>query len=266
MTVVVAAVGDISTTSISNQDKTSDLVFNAGYDGVLGLGDLQYENGELANFNNYYNSTWGRFKAITYPAPGNHEYNTAGAAGYYSYFGARAGDPTKGYYSFNLGEWHLIALNSNCGDVACDANSAQVTWLKADLLANTKKCVLAYWHHPRFNSGYTHGNATNVGPFWDALYAAKADIVLSGHDHIYERFNPQTPAAVADPTNGIREWVVGTGGRALYGTIIAQPNSAIRNSSTYGVLKLTLKPAGYDWKFMPIAGQTFTDTGSAVCH
>jgi hypothetical protein len=233
---------------------------------VLVLGDLQYNNGELANFNAYYNPTWGRFKAITYPTPGNHEYNTPNAAGYYAYFGARAGDPTKGYYSFDLGEWHIISLNSNCGDVSCSATSTQVTWLKADLLANTKKCVLAFFHHPRFNSGATHGNSTSVTPFWDALYAAKADLVLSGHEHIYERFDPQTPAGVADATNGIRSWVVGTGGRALYGLDTAEPNSAVRNASTFGILTLTLKPAGYAWKFVPIAGQTFTDMGSGVCH
>ena len=264
---MIAAAGDISLTSIGPQQQTSNLLLDAGYAAVLLLGDNQYQNGDLSDYNAYFNPTWGRVKAMTYPSPGNHEYNSLGV-GYYSYFstGAAVAAASPGYYSFNVGEWHLISLNSNCSFVPCTASSAQVTWLKADLAANTRKCVLAYWHHPRFNSGATHGNDTNVSPFWDALYAAGVDIVLNGHEHTYERFDPQTPAAIADPTAGIREWVVGTGGAGAYAFGTTKANSAIRNTGTYGILKLTLKPSGYDWNFVPVAGSTFTDTGSAVCH
>ena len=261
----IAAAGDISLNSLGAQRQTSDLIGEAGVAAVLVLGDTQYPNGELANFKAYYDPTWGRFKAITEPSPGNHEYYSDGAEGYYAYFGDRAGDPTKGYYSFDLGEWHLISLNSNCGDVGCGATSPQLTWLKADLAANTRKCVLAYWHHPRFSSGATHGNNPSMGPFWDALYQARVDVVLNGHEHIYERFHPQTPAALPDAA-GIRQFTVGTGGANLYAIDSIQPNSAVRYNGAHGVLALTLAPDSYHWKFLPVAPATFTDTGSAVCH
>jgi hypothetical protein len=197
------------------------------------------------------------------PSPGNHDYNTAGATGYYGYFGASAGDPAKGYYSYDLGDWHIIVLNSN---IARDTNSAQLAWLRADLAATTKQCVLAYWHHPRFNSGASHGNDTSVQPFWQALYDANADLILNGHEHTYERFAPQTPTGAADATRGIREFVVGTGGASHYSLGTLQPNSQVFNGSTYGVLKLNLFAGGYSWDFVPVAGASFTDSGQASCH
>ena len=197
------------------------------------------------------------------PSAGNHEYNTAGATGYYGYFGTAAGDPAKGYYSYDLGDWHIVVLNSNISFI--DA-SAQLTWLSADLSASTKSCTLAYWHHPRFSSGSGHGNNAAMQPFWDALYAADADVVLNGHDHDYERFAPQTPTGVADSQRGIREFVVGTGGRALYALGTLRANSQMFNASTFGVLKLTLSAGTYSWQFIPVAGQTFTDSGTASCH
>jgi hypothetical protein len=198
---------------------------------------------------------------------GNHEYNTPGASGYFNYFGAAAGDPTKGYYSYDLGDWHIISLNAMCENVGgCDASSPQITWLKNDLAASTKSCTLAYWHHPVFSSGSTHSSDPKMKPAWDALYAAKAEVVLSGHEHNYERFAPQTPAGVADSTNGIQEFVVGTGGRSHYGFGTIKANSEVRNSDTYGVLKLTLHSGSYDWQFVPVAGKTFTDSGSTNCH
>jgi hypothetical protein len=167
----------------------------------------------------------------------------------------------KGYYSYNLGTWHIIALNS---EVGYTASSAQVQWLRADLAANQNVCTLAYWHHPRFSSGQ-HGNIARSQPFWDALYEYGADVVLNGHDHTYERFAPQNPNGQADANRGIREFVVGTGGAGLYPFPTIQPNSQVRNNTTYGVLKLTLHSTSYDWQFVPIAGQTFTDSGSSNC-
>ena len=201
-------------------------------------------------------------KSITSPVPGNHEYHTSGASGYYGYFGALAGDPAKGYYSFDVGPWHLIALNS---EISHGASSTQVSWLKSDLAANTSMCTLAYWHKPRFSSG-DHGSDQSFQPFWDALYAANADVVLSGHDHYYERFAPQTPGGAADAARGIRQFVVGTGGKGFYTTFTSEPNSQVHNSNTFGVLELTLRPAEYDWRFVPEAGKTFQDTGTGSCH
>ena len=264
---ILVGAGDIADCS-SGAEATAKLL-----DGIAGtvftLGDNAYPNGSASDYGNCYNPTWGRHKARTMPTPGNHEYQTANATGYFGYFGSAAGDPTKGYYSYNLGDWHIVVLNSNsnCGTIGCSATSPQVQWLRADLAANTKSCTLAYWHHPRFNSGLEHGNDLNVAPFWDALYEFNADVILNGHEHVYERFAPQTPNAVADGTRGIRQFTVGTGGASVYSfKPTPEPNSEMRNSGTMGVLKLTLRTGAYDWRFVPVAGKTFTDTGSGACH
>ena len=165
-------------------------------------------------------------------------------------------------YSFELGAWHVIVLNSN---IARDVTSAQVQWLRADLTANTKACTIAYWHHPRFSSGFEHGNDPSVQTFWDVLYEFNADVIMGGHDHDYERFAPQTPGAVADNVRGIREFVVGTGGKSLYNQGTPRPNSQVFYNGTAGVLKLTLYEGGYNWQFVPVSG-TFSDTGSGSCH
>src|SRR5687768_6267969 len=251
------------------QAETASLVTSIAPDAVLLAGDIQYEVGSLSDFNTYYEPTWGVHKAITYPAPGNHEYRTAGAAGYFDYFNGvgvqtgRAGTRGQGYYSFNLGVWHIIALNSNCPQIGCAVGSAQEVWLRADLAANPAACTLAYWHHPRFSSGY-HGNYVQLEPFWKALEDFGADLIIVGHDHDYERFAPQTSTGVASAT-GVRSFVVGTGGREnrSFGTVKA--NSQFRNSNSLGVLKLTLHPTSYDWQFMPIPGHTLNDAGSAAC-
>jgi acid phosphatase type 7 len=263
---VFVGAGDIASCASSGDEATANLL-----DGIPGtvytLGDNVYPSGTDAEFDNCYNPSWGRHKARTKPSVGNHEYGTAGASGYYNYFGAAAGDPSQGYYSYDLGAWHIIALNSMCENVGgCGASSTMVTWLEGDLAANPSSCTLAYWHHPVFSSGSAHGNDPKMIPSWDALYAAGADVVLSGHDHDYERFAPQTSSGVADPAQGIREFVVGTGGRShrAFGTIRA--NSEVRNSDTYGVLKLTLHTSSYEWQFVPEAGKTFTDSGSGSCH
>ncbi|HEV8632251.1 MAG TPA: metallophosphoesterase [Thermoanaerobaculia bacterium] len=245
---------------------TSDQALALHPAAVLLLGDLQYENATLAKFQLSFDPTWGRLRALSHPAVGNHEYLTPGAAGYFAYFGAAAGDPAKGYYSFDLGGWHLVALNSNCEQVGgCGATSPQVTWLGADLRAHSGACTLAYWHHPRFSSSL-HGTDATYQPFWEALQAGAADLVLVGHDHVYERFAPQDAAGGDDPLTGIRELVVGTGGRLLYSFNAAQPHSEVRNSDTYGVLQLTLHATGYNWNFLPEAGKTFSDSGSGTCH
>ena len=276
--VKVAAAGDIACDPGSSffngglgsglncrQRATSDLLVGAGYEAVLILGDIQYEDGTLAKFNASYDPSWGRVKSITRPSPGNHEYQSVSAAGYYAYFGAAAGDPAKGYYSYDLGEWHVVALNSNCSSVGgCGAGSPQEQWLRADLAANPASCTLAYWHHPRFSSG-EHGSDSATTAFWQALYDANADVVLGGHDHDYERFAPQTPSGALDLTRGIRQFVAGSGGKNVrtFPTVLA--NSEARDVSSLGVLELTLGSGAYEWRFRPAVG-SFTDSGSAACH
>jgi hypothetical protein len=235
---------------------------------VFAAGDLAYPDGSDEQFAKCYGPTWGRFRDRTRPAPGNHEYHSSGASGYSNYFGASAGDPKKGYYSYDLGAWHIIALNSECAAVGgCHPGSPEEEWLRKDLADHPAQCTLAYWHNPLFSSGLAHGNDPKVKPLWDALYAAKAEIVINGHDHHYERFAPQDPSGHPDESRGIREFVVGTGGKNSHRILgPAKPNSVIRQADTFGVLKLTLRPTGYDWAFIPEAGRFFTDSGSGVCH
>jgi hypothetical protein len=200
------------------------------------------------------------------PSAGNHEYYTAGATSYFGYFGAAAGDPAKGYYSYDLGNWHIMVLNSNCAAVGgCEAGSPQERWLREDLGAHLNTCTAAYMHHPRFSSG-GNGNIFAMGPFWKALYDEGADVVLAGHRHNYERFAPQDPNGQADPAHGIRQFVVGTGGRSLNSFTTVQPNSEVRIANAYGVIKLTLHPEGYDWQFVTAPGGTVADSGSGQCH
>ncbi len=281
---VIAAAGDIAcdpasssynggsgTSTSCRQKATSNLLTTGNLAKVLTLGDNQYEGGALSAFRQSYDPSWGRVKSITAPAVGNHEYRASGASGYFDYFNGvgvssgRAGSRGKGYYSYDIGSWHVIALNSNCSFVSCAAGSAQEQWLKADLAANPRACTLAYWHHPRFSSG-SHGNDTAVAPLWNALYAAGADVVLNSHDHSYERFAPQSPSGAADPVRGIREFVVGTGGKGHYGFSSTKANSEKRMTGTFGVLEVTLHPNSYDWKFRPEAGKTATDSGTTGCH
>jgi hypothetical protein len=276
---VIAAAGDIAcdpgdanfnhgdgTAALCHMKATADLIVSRSPTAVLALGDTQYENGAPAKFQQSYDPTWGRFKAITHPVVGNHEYGTPGASGYFSYFGTAAGEPGKGYYSFDIGAWHAVVLNGNCGDVGgCAAGSPQERWLRDDLAANAgKACVLAAWHQPRFSSGL-HGSNPAYDAFFRDLYDARADLILNGHDHTYERFAPQDPRGDADPGRGIREFVIGTGGRSHYPFVSIKPHSEVRNRDAYGVLVVTLHPSSYDWEFVPERGKTFTDTGSARC-
>jgi len=267
--VVVVAAGDIAcrpgsppTPAGCQQRATARAVLAQHPRAVLLLGDNQYRDGALWRYRASYDPTWGRFIQRTYPTSGNHEYKTPGAAGYYRYFGSRAGAPVRPWYSFRLGSWHLVALNSNCRWVDCAAEAA---WLRADLAANPARCTLAYWHHPRFTSGH-EGDTLAVGPLWDALYTARADLVLNGHDHDYERFAPQDPLGHPDPVDGIREFVVGTGGAPWLPFRAVAANSQVRKTGTFGVLRLTLRPGGYRWRFVHAAGAAFSDHGSGTCH
>ena len=233
---------------------------------VMAVGDLAYPDGTKENFA-CYDKTWGRVRSRTRPAAGNHEFHAAGAMVYFDYFGAAAGDPKYGYYSYQLGAWHIIVLNSECANIGgCDATSRQVHWLREDLAAHPAACKLAYWHKPLFSSGSAHGNDYEMKPLWQALYEAKADVVINGHDHNYERFAPQDPDGRSDAARGIREFVVGTGGKNHRPVVLAKPNSESRNADAYGVLKLTLRSGAYDWQFVPEAGKTFVDSGTGKCH
>ncbi|MDH5328891.1 MAG: metallophosphoesterase [Aquincola sp.] len=230
---------------------------------LLLLGDLVYASGTLAEYQNCYEPTYGRFMARSFPAPGNHDYGVPGGADYYTYFGARAGPDRRGYYSFDLGSWHIVSLNSN---VDMSTGSAQEAWLRADLrAARSKKCTLAYWHHPRFSSSSTHGDDPRSADVWKTLYEFGADLVLVGHDHTYERFAPQDPGAAADPARGIRQFVIGTGGAALYAFGAPKSNSEVRAAGSFGVAKFVLDDGRYRWEFLPAAGSSFSDRGEASC-
>ncbi len=262
--VVLVGAGDIAQCGLTAPDSTARIIQSMAPDAVFTAGDNVYVNGTATEFANCYDPTWGKFKAITHPVPGNHDYNTSGATGYYGYFGAAAGDPTKGYYSYDLGAWHLIALN---GEINTSSGSPQEVWLQADLAASTKTCTMAYLHRPRFSAGY-HGSNSSMQAIWADLYAAKAEIYLAGHNHDYERFAPMDANGNADPVNGLREFVVGTGGANAEAWSVTPPiaNEEVWANPTHGVLKLTLRAGGYDWQYLPIPGDTFTDSGSGTCH
>jgi hypothetical protein len=253
---VFVGAGDISTCSNNNDEATAKLL-DAIPGTVFVAGDNAYIDGSNAQYTNCYDPTWGRHKARTKPVPGNHEYQTSGAAGYFQYF-----NNIPAYYAFTLGSWRIYALNS---ELSVTSTSAQVTWLQDDLAANPTQCVLAYWHKPRWSSGSMHGSNSAMQTLWQVLYNAGAEVVINGHEHNYERF-AEMGASGASVSQGLREFVVGTGGNGHYpfGTVL--PASQVRNSSTFGVLKLTLRAGGYDWQFVPVAGSTFTDSGSGNCH
>jgi acid phosphatase type 7 len=262
---VLVAAGDIASCNSSGDEATAKLLDNTRGT-VVTLGDHVYPNGTAAEFRDCYGPSWGRHKARTKPSVGNHEYNTPGASGYFGYFGSAAGPSGKGYYSYDKGRWHIVVLNSNCYQVGgCTADSPQGQWLRNDLAANAKRCTLAYWHHPRFHSTLA-GINNLVEPFWKALYKARAEVVLNGHAHNYERFAPQRPDGTLAREKGIREFVVGTGGRNLEPFKVIKPNSKVRNANTFGVLRLSLHRNSYDWRFKPVAGETFTDSGTSRCH
>jgi acid phosphatase type 7 len=258
------AVGDIFTCGSPVADITAQMVRDllTPDTRVALLGDIAYERGTDAEFA-CFDAAWGDLKPRLAPVAGNHEYYTPNAAGYYRYFGALAGNPKRGYYSYTMAGWQILVLNSNCQAIGgCDAKSPQMAWLRQQLAKNSQ-CTLAYWHHPRFSSG-VHGNSVFMQPMWAALANAKVEVVLSAHDHTYERFARLDAAGKPSP-NGILSFVVGTGGRSLYAFKNPHPHSAIKQNSSLGVLDLRLSGGGYTWRFVAQPGSSFTDSGSGVC-
>jgi hypothetical protein len=261
--VIFIGAGDIAGCNSTYKDEaTAALIAQYPAATVYTVGDNAYPDGAAAEYSQCYASSWGPFKDRTRPAPGNHEYHQAGATPYFDYFGANAGPAGKGYYSYDLGNWHIISLNSEA-DVS--ATGGQATWLKQDLADHPSTCTLAYWHKPLFTSSAMHPGAAEMRPLFTILYDAGAEIVLSGHNHQYERFAPQKADGTRDDANGIREFVVGSGGAGLYDFATTKPNSQARYKG-FGVMKFTLKAASYSWEFIPIAGTSFTDAGSGSCH
>ncbi|MBK6870064.1 MAG: metallophosphoesterase [Kineosporiaceae bacterium] len=247
------------------QAATSQVALGLSPEAVVLPGDLQYDRGTREEFVRAFAPSWGRLTAITHPAAGNHEYDSPGAAPYFDYFGEAAGPPGRGWYSRDLGSWHVIALNSNCAEVGgCGEGSPQLAWLRADLARNPARCVMAFWHHPRWSHS-KHGDHEQVGAFVEVLHAAGAELVFTGHDHNYQRFEPRRPDGARDEATGVRQFVIGTGGRRLYPISSTQGLDAATDES-FGVLSLTLGANGYDWRFVPAAGGTYSDHGSATCH
>ena len=262
---VLVGAGDIASCTSSGDEATSALL-----DGTTGTvftaGDNVYDKGSAAEFSACYDPSWGRHRARTMPVPGNHDYGTPGASGYFDYFGSTAGDPAQGWYTTEVGAWRVYVLNSNCAAIGgCGAGSSQELWPRADLAANPNRCAMAIWHHPLFSSG-EHGSSAATKALWEALQDAGAEIVVNGHDHDYERFAPQAADGAPDPATGIVEYVVGTGGRSHYAVTSAIANSVVRNDDTFGVIRFDLYPDRWSFTFVPVAGKTFTDAGSGTCH
>jgi hypothetical protein len=260
--VTLIAAGDVASCDETGDSSTAALV--EGLTGTVAmLGDGVYPTGSDQTYAACYDPVWGAWRDRTRPALGNHDVAADGGAAYFRYFGETAGTPGEGWYSYELGAWHVVVLNSNCDLVECGAESAQVAWLTADLAESEATCTLAYWHHPRFSSG-PHGDDPAVGAFWDALLADGAEVVLAGHEHQYERFAPQAADGTADP-NGLRQITVGTGGKQLRPAVRVAPNSELIIDDAFGVLALTLRPDGYDWSFVQADGSE-GDAGSGTCH
>lgn len=260
---VLVGAGDFGDCGTNADSLTAGIVENVPGT-VIALGDTAYPHGSREDLNNCYARMWGRFVDRTKPAAGNHDYETENGAPYFAFFGERAGERDKGYYSYDLGSWHVVVLNSNCDRVGgCDSESEQYRWLEEDLKSHPTECTVAYWHHPLFSSG-DHGQDRYMRDIWRALYSHGTELVLNGHDHDYERLKPINPDGKEDP-QGIRQFVVGTGGGELRGKGARDRNSEVFNSDTHGVLKLTLLDGKYRWEFIPVAGKSFKDSGSGVC-
>ena len=268
-TTTIAGAGDLCDSTPNDCKRTSDVVISINPVIAFALGDNAYDSGTLAEFNTRYDPNWGRFKDITTPIPGNHEYLTSGAAGYFDYFNGvgnqtgLAGDRSTGYYSYDVGDWHFIALNSRTGGVV---SATQLAWLDADLRANTKPCTAALIHHPFVSRGTYSPGIANMKAFFERLYAARVDLLLTGHDHNYQRYAPMD-ATQAPQGDGVRQVIVGTGGRNLGPTTFgAHPLLQASRGSTFGVLRLDLTPVDFAAQFVPVAGSTWTDSFSGRCH
>jgi Calcineurin-like phosphoesterase len=267
--------GGLGTAAKCHMKQTSDIILAMAPQAVFALGDLQYNSGSLADFNVSYHNSWGRFRDITRPVIGNHEYGTSGASGYFTYFGDAATprqpgcrSNCEGYYSFDIGSWHVAVISSECtrigGGTGCAATSPQATWLDADLAAHPAQCTAVLTHRPRWASSSFF--TADIAPLVDVMHARGVDLLLAGHGHAYERFAPQNPAGQLDDATGIREIVVGTGGRDSQGFSAPVPNSLVRKNQIFGVMKLTLHPTSYDWAYVPDPATPFADAGSGTCH
>lgn len=265
--VVLAGAGDISICGQDGDDRTAKLLETIRPDIVFTAGDNSNGSGTINEYFTCFDPSWGKFRGLIRPAPGNHDYATdKDGASYFQYFGAAAGELGQGYYAYEAGDWLVIALNSNCLNIdGCGPSSPQVQWLEAELQASEARCTLAYWHHPRWTSGLA-GNSHWLDAFWQVLYAHGAEIVISGHDHHYERFAPQDPSGNSDAERGIRQFVVGTGGASQRGLSDTLPNSEVRRTGEYGVLELVLYPDWYEWTFHSVEPDGFTDSGVGTCH
>lgn len=259
--VTLVGAGDIANCELLGGARATANLLDAISGTIFTLGDHAYPRGTAKELADCYGATWGRHKARTHPTIGNHDLITGHGQPYFDYFGDNAGPKGRGYYSYDLGAWHIIALN---GTETVAATDPQVLWLRQDLASHPTDCVLAYWHMPMFSSG-PHGGGPEMKEVWKILYDAGADVVVSSHDHVYERFAPLDASGKVDQVRGIREFLVGTGGAGVYKFNKIAPNSEVHNNTTYGVLKFTLSKGRYAWQFIPMAGQTFTDSGSAAC-
>jgi 3',5'-cyclic AMP phosphodiesterase CpdA len=258
---VLVGAGDIAICPGGRQEETALLLDRIGGT-VFTTGDNVYNGPTMDHYENCYGPSWGRHWSRTRPSPGNHDQEPPGPGPYFAYFGSLAGASARGFYSYDVAGWHAISLDSQA---AMSPGSAQYQWLEADLTASSARCTVAYWHRPLFSSGARNGSTPAVRDLWRLLYARGVDVVLSGHEHVYERFAPQDPDGRADATRGIRQFTVGTGGSELYPFNAPLPNSEAR-ASVHGVLKLSLTTTGYSWEFIPVAGQAFSDAGSGTCH
>jgi hypothetical protein len=258
---VLVGAGDIADCALQGDEATAAIIRTVpGF--VFTAGDNAYQNGSPVDYANCYHPTWGQFRIRTRPAPGNHEYHTPAARGYFDYFRDMAGPRGLGYYSYQAGTWHVVSLNTSAD---LGPGSTQLEWLRGDLSAHPTLCTIAYWHAPRFSSGIV-GNDSRIASAWQHLYDAGAEIVIAGHDHIYERFAPQTPAGELDSLRGIRQFTVGTGGGALTGLRALQPNSEKVITGRHGVLKLELGDSTYHWEFLTTPGGQIADSGTTPCH
>jgi hypothetical protein len=254
--------GDIASCVSSGDERTARLLDRIPGP-IFTVGDNAYTSEEVDKpFTECYDKSWGRHRSRTHPVPGNHEYEDGDINSYFDYFGRAAGERGKGYYSYDLGKWHIIALNSM---LDASPDSPQGQWLANDLASHQTRCTLAYYHHPRFSSG-PHALRESAVDLWNTLFHAGVDVVVNGHDHIYERFGPMTDGGDRDNENGMREFVVGTGGDSHYDIENVAAHSEVRSDDTYGVLSLTLHPAGYDWRFVPVSERYFSDAGTGSCH
>jgi hypothetical protein len=263
---VLIGAGDIGECGDNTYDeRTAEIIKHYPDAAVFTAGDNAYEDGKAIEFQNCYDPSWGQFKDRTRPVPGNHDFHTENGAPYYAYFGAAAGEAGKGWYSYDLGGWHIVGLNSNCDAVGCREGSPQVEWLRQDLQNNAGQCTLMIWHHPLFSAISTEGGYGFVSTFWKVAREFNVDVVVNGDQHSYQRFTPLDGDGSPDP-NGVREFIVATGGSGFYEWAMTDPNIEARDNQTHGVIKFNLYPGHYEWEFLPIEGGTFTDRGSDTCH